>query len=97
MSRPGIADLSAGGRSAQLPPPRPPRCAYLNPGLTGCPRRALPGRDFCAAHFAAWLGLDGDLPLTRYLADRFGADLVCKCGRAKIGDDGRCPRCADER
>ena len=32
----------------------------------------------------------------RELAALFGADLVCKCGRDLIDDDGRCPRCAED-
>ena len=36
------------------------------------------------------------LALARELAARFGAYLFCQCGREKIGDDGTCPRCAED-
>jgi hypothetical protein len=37
-----------------------------------------------------------ELEGARTLARRFGAYLMCRCGRAEIGDDGACPRCAAE-
>jgi hypothetical protein len=37
-----------------------------------------------------------DLRAARSLAAQFGAYLFCQCGREKIGDDGTCPRCAEE-
>ena len=36
------------------------------------------------------------LALARALASLYGARLYCLCGRAGIGDDGTCARCAEE-
>ncbi len=41
-------------------------------------------------------GRSAELEAARALAARFGAKLYCACGRDWIGDDGRCPRCADD-
>ena len=39
---------------------------------------------------------DPVLALARSLAALYGASLFCHCGRDWIGDDGTCPRCAQE-
>jgi hypothetical protein len=50
---PPPSSAPSAARVTDSAPARPPRCAHLFPGLTGCREPAEPGSRYCAGHGGA--------------------------------------------